>query len=267
MEFQFFPDISQMKTPINFRKAIPRFYKKSEVETQKDPYERFDTMVMRQTALHLADQIWGHYPMQGILDFAKTYLPETENPAILEIGCSTGRWIASLAQSYPKASCWGLDYSYQMLKRANEHWVLGHTTYLDFSKQGHAGILELQATPIDNLKFGLAKASELPFADHSQDLLLHSFLLDRLDDPKKALQEMYRVLAPGAKMIFVTPLNFQKSNLWELYHPPIKIYQLLVELGFDILEWEEEMEVLEPLDLRGNAVDWKCVGVVARKRV
>jgi len=256
-----------MKAPINFRKAIPLFYNKTEAQFKKDPYERFDTMVMRQTALHLADQIWGHYPMQGILDFAQAYLPDIETGNILEIGCSTGRWIATLASSYLKATCWGLDYSYQMLKRANEHWVMGDTTYLDFSKQGHPGILELNATPISNLHFGLAKASELPFADHSQDLLIHSFLLDRLDDPKKALQEMHRVLAPGAKMIFVTPLNFQKSKLWERYHPPIKIYQLLLEMGFEILEWEEAMEVREPLDLRGNAVLWNCVGVVVQKSV
>jgi len=252
-----------MKSPINFRKAIPLFHNKTEVQFQKDPYERFDTMVMRQTALHLADELWGHYPMQNILDFAQAHLPKEATSNIVEIGCSTGRWIATLAKSYPNATCWGLDYSYQMLKRAKEHWTLGATTYLDFSKQGHAGILELKAAPINNLQFGLAKASELPFADHSQDLLTHSFLLDRLDDPKKALQEMHRVLAPGAKMIFVSPLNFQKSNLWETYHPPIKIYQMLLDLGFKILEWEESMEVREPLDLRGNAVHWNCIGVVA----
>ena len=256
-----------MKSPINFRKAIPLFHNKTEAQFKQDPYERFDTMVMRQTALHLADEIWGHYPIQKVLDFAQAHLPTTADPTILEIGCSTGRWIATLAKSYPKATCWGLDYSYQMLKRAKEHWVLNNTTYLDFTPQGYPEVLELSAPPIDNLQFGLAKASELPFADHSQDLLIHSFLLDRLDDPKKALQEMYRVLAPSAKMIFVTPLNFQKSKLWKLYHPPIKIHQVLLDLGFEILEWTEGMEVREPLDLRGNAVSWNCLAVVVRKKV
>jgi len=254
-----------MKSPINFRKAIPLFVNKTEAQFKQDSYERFDTMVLRQTALHLADKIWGSYPMQAILDFAKPHLPQTDKPTILEVGCSTGRWIATLAKTYPNATCWGIDYSYQMLKRAQEYWVAGDSVYLDFKQQGYPKTLELAGEQISNLNFGLAKAADLPFKEHSQDLVLHSFLLDRVDDPKKALAEMHRILAPGAKMIFVTPLNFQKSQLWELYHPPIKIYQLLMELGFDILEWEEEMVIREPLDLRGNAIHWKCIGVVALK--
>jgi ubiquinone/menaquinone biosynthesis C-methylase UbiE len=254
-----------MNPPINFRQSIPLFCNKTETQFQQDSYERFDPMVIRQTALHLADELWGHYPLQALLDFAEAYYPELENPKIVELGCSTGRWIATLAKTYPAAICWGLDYSYQMLKRAREYWVEDKSIYLDFTQQGFPSILELKGETLSNLHFGMAKAEELPFAADSQDLLLHSFLLDRLDEPLKALQEMYRILRPGGKMIFITPLNFQKKQHWEKLYPAIKLYQLLLQTGFTILDWQEDFRIREPLDARGNEIEWKCVGVVLEK--
>lgn len=254
-----------MKSPFSYRNDIPFFHKKTELEFQQDPYERFDPMVIRQTAIHLADEIWDKYPMQSVLDFANPYLSEKEISSILEIGCSTGRWIANLAQAYPQATCWGIDYSYQMLKRAQEYWVDGHPIYLDYRQQGYSKVLEIKGSKLKNLQFGLAKASQLPFENTSQNLILHSFLLDRLGDLKKALIEMHRVLILGGKMIFVTPLNFQKAKDWKQYNPPIKIHHLLIELGFEVLEWREDLTILEPLDIRGNAIYWKCIGVVVKK--
>lgn len=255
-----------MKPPLYYRKDIPFFYNKTETEFQQDVYERFDPMVIRQTALHLADDIWDKYPFQAVIDFGKPYLPKGEISSILEIGCGTGRWIANLAQVYPNSTCWGIDYSYQMLKQAHEYWVKGHTIYLDFSTKGFAKNMVLTGQQLKNLYFGLAKASDLPFEDASQDIIIHSFLLDRVDDLKKALMEMHRILVSGGKMIFVTPLNFQKATDWEQYSPPTKIHQLLLELNFEILEWTEDLTVFEPLDARGNAICWKCVGVVVVKK-
>jgi len=255
-----------MKSPINFRNAIPLFNSKTETQFQQDRYERYDPIVLRQTALHLSDEIWDYYPMQSIFDFAHPYLPKIGSPNIVEIGCGTGRWIATLAKTYPKGICWGLDYSYQMLKRAQEYWVAGQTIEIDYRKYGYDALLELTGQQLDNLYFGLAKASTLPFAINSQDLLLHSFLLDRLEDPKKALLEMHRVLKTNGQMIFVSPLNFQQKTHWEVFHPPIKIQNLLLELGFEVLKWQEELVIKEPIDLHGNAIHWKCIAGVLQKK-
>ena len=48
-----------MKIPIQTRQGIPFFHDKNEKEFQQDPYERYDPMVIRQSALHLADELWG----------------------------------------------------------------------------------------------------------------------------------------------------------------------------------------------------------------
>ena len=63
-----------MEKPISFRMQIPFFIKKSEIDFQKDLYERFDDMVVRHIGLHLADELWGAYPFQKGLNFITKHL-------------------------------------------------------------------------------------------------------------------------------------------------------------------------------------------------
>ncbi len=254
-----------MKAPTSYRRGIPLFYPKTEAEYRRDLYERYEDMVLRQSALHLADDYWGKYPMHAVLDFAEAHYPKEEIQHILEIGCGVGRWIANLAQRYPTASCWGIDYSYQMLKQARAFWVLGEEITIDLASRGLPYDLKVQGEQLGNLQFGLAKAANLPFEENSQDLVLNSFLLDRLDNPTKALVEMYRILKPNGKLIVLTPLNFGQAMHWKTYYPPVKIYHLLPQIGFQILDWQENIIIHEPLDLHDNAVTWKCLGFAATK--
>ncbi len=252
-----------MKTPLYTRRQIPFFHDKTEKEVQQDPYERFDPMVIRQSVLHLADELWGTYPMQGILDFSKI-IADTALLDIVEIGCGLGRWIAHWAQMHPNANCWGIDYSYQMLKHAHEVWIEGNPIPLNLSRYGFASAYNIKGHQLGNLQFALAKAATLPFGNQSQDLVLSSFLFDRLDDPIQGLKEMRRIMRSGAAMVLISPLNFNQQKHWEQFHPPIKIYQILLQLGFEILDWQEDIIIEEPLDIRGNVVRWKCIGLAAR---
>lgn len=254
-----------MRDPISYRKGIPFFCEKSESEFRKDIYERYDDMVVRQSALHMADEIWGGYPMQKVLDFAKLHYPKTPIQNILEVGCGVGRWIAEAAHAFPDANCWGIDYSYQMLKQANDHWVNGKDLILDLSNRGFSKEVKIKGHTIDNLQLGLAKATDLPFEDESKDMVLSSFLLDRVDDPISALKEWYRVLKSNGRLIIVTPLNFQQALHWDNLYPPNKIKSILTNIGFEILAWQEDLKIDELLDLHGNNVRWKCLGLVLWK--
>ncbi len=252
-----------MKAPISYRGHIPFFCAKTESDFRKDPYERYDSMVIKQSALHLADELWGVYPMQAVLDFAEAFYPDTSPKTILELGCGVGRWIGDLAQRYPNADCWGGDYSYQMLKQAYEFWVAGQEISIDLRDKGFLQVIKKRGLQSSNLQFGLAKAVDLPFADGTQDLIISSFLLERLDDLNAGLGEMHRVLNTNGRLILVTPLNFNQAEHWKQYYPAHKLSDVLIQLGFEIQAWQENIIVDEPLDARGNAVRWNCLGIVA----
>jgi ubiquinone/menaquinone biosynthesis C-methylase UbiE len=254
-----------MKSPLSYRKAIPFFCHKSEAAFRADPYERYEDMVLRQVALHLADELWGGYLMQGILDFADASSYPDDPQHIVEIGCGVGKWIAELAQRYPESDCWGIDYSYQMLKQAHDYWVQGQDITLDVSNKGFDTIPVLKGHELKNLSFGLADAVDLPFDNDSQDLIVNSLLLDRLSDPIRGLQEMYRVLRPHGRLIMATPLNFQHADHWDRLYPAYKVREVLIDFGFTITAWQEDLLIHEPLDAHGNRITWKCVALAATK--
>jgi len=76
---------------------------------------------------------------------------------------------------------------------------------------------------------------------------------------------MNRVLKPGGLLIMITPLNFEHSDHWSVFFPAEKLRHYITDLGLDCLQLNEEMIIQEPLDIRGNCVLWKCLGIVAKK--
>lgn len=253
-----------MIDPIEYRHGIPFFCEKSESEFSRDIYEKFDEMVGRQSALHLADDAWQIYSSQGVLDFVLDNLQIIPESKILELGCSVGRLIATIAMDFPKSQCWGLDYSYQLLRRAKEFWIDEKSINVDLSGKGMKKLL-VKGKALKNLQFGLSRAESLPFENESQDVVISSFLLDRLEDPVSGLNEMHRVLVPGGQMLMITPLNFTKSDHWKHLYPPSNIADFLRNLSFEIDVWEENLMVIEPLDLHGNVIVWKCLATACRK--
>lgn len=253
-----------MKKATSYRNNIPFFCEKSEIEFKKDKYEKYDPSVIRQAILHLADDLWRTYPFQSVLDFISNQLPKQINLNILELGSSVGRMIAEISKVHASNTCWGIDYSYQLVKKAKETWIDGKDLDINFMRYGFGSEHKIHSHKIENLHFGLGKAEQLPFADQSQDFVFSSFLLDRLSNPIIALKEMKRVLKPEGQIVIVTPLNFEDPSHWEKFHPPTSLYKILQELHFSILEWKEDMIVEAPLDKRGNCVKWNCVGMVIR---
>ena len=253
-----------MRPALRHRKGIPFYHDKTELEFKEDVYERYHEMVLRQSALHLADKFWEGYPFRPILDFAEKHYPNKKDLNILEVGCGVGRWLVSIAKRYPASTCWGIDYSYQMLKRAKEFWIDGKEITIDWTDKGLYQ-QSIKGEQCKNLNFGLARVEDLPFEENSQELVLSSFLLDRIDQPMKGLEEMYRVVKPQGQLILVSPLNFKKAVHWEKYYPSSKLSNMLKDMGFEILDWKEDIVVKEPLDRHGNFLCWKCLGFVVQK--
>lgn len=87
---------------------------------------------------------------------------------ILDIGCASGCLTSQIATFFSKADVFGVD-SY---KKAIE---FGRKTY-------------------PNIKFKFADAHKLPFNNQSFDLITCIETLEHLEDPRGAIQEMYRCL-------------------------------------------------------------------------
>lgn len=252
-----------MRSPLSYRHTIPFFYDKSSEEFRRDVYERYEEMVVRQSLLHLSDA-WGSYPMAEIIEYADLHVPDVNIEDVVELGCGVGRWIATVARSYPDRNCWGIDYSYQMLRQAQKYWVEGATLHLDASNKGFRTI-DLVGHHIENLNLGLAKAERTPFDSESQDLVLSSFLLDRLDDPLSLLKEGHRILRPQGRMVVISPLNFSKAAHWQGLYPPSYLQEHITPMGFHIVDWKTDMIIYEPIDIHGNHIVWKCVAFVVEK--
>jgi demethylmenaquinone methyltransferase / 2-methoxy-6-polyprenyl-1,4-benzoquinol methylase len=92
---------------------------------------------------------------------------------ILDIAAGTGTSSAALAKS-------GAD-----------------VVAVDFSQ----GMIDVGRRKHPSITFALADASQLPFGDGEFDAVTISFGLRNIEDPLKALAEMYRVTKPGGRLV------------------------------------------------------------------
>jgi SAM-dependent methyltransferase len=69
---------------------------------------------------------------------------------------------------------------------------------------------------------------KLPFESNFFDLVVSAWVLEHLPDPEKAFQEIFRVLKPGGKVIFLTP-NVWNYNVWIIRLIPEKFHDFFTK--------------------------------------
>ena len=97
---------------------------------------------------------------------------------VLDVGCGVG----FVSQLYPNFDITGIDISDEMLKRNPHVWIK-------------------------------APAEAMPFPDSQFDFVICRSLLHHLEDPRKGLAEMFRVLKPGGQWVCWEP-NLSIFNDW-----------------------------------------------------
>lgn len=107
-------------------------------------------------------------------------LQDKKYPDILEIACGTGRVTKHLAKSVKHDVLTATDLNPDMINIAKE------------------------IIRDDTIKWMPADAMQLPFNDESFDLVVIQFGIMFFPDREKGLQEAYRVLKPGGKLLFST---------------------------------------------------------------
>jgi SAM-dependent methyltransferase len=244
------------RPPLMSRRGIDFFIEKSEAAFRNDPYERYRETVVRQLALHYADAYWGSYPFQAVVDWVEQQLPTTSKLSLLDVGCGVGRLLREVSLLRPDWQLCGIDYAYNSLRSCHQLWQLGQSIEIDYQERGFP-TSTIAGASIPQLQLGLSKADQLPLDDNSIDVIVNTFLLDRLDEPETAMKEWFRVLQPGGTLLIVSPLNWQNIKNWDRYPSSEKLTPIL----FSPKHWkiidQTEMEVHEPLDNSGNYVSWK----------
>ncbi len=251
--------------PIVKRKNIPFYCLKSESQVKNDKYEYFFEAVQKNAFIHLADTFWSKYAHQSVLDWVEKELIGREFKVILDAGCGTGRMAAHLANQFRNAQVLGLDYSYQMLKFANEFWNLKKQFELWIPSSGFPKINIQPPTQFNHVEFLLSKAEKTPFANNSIDLIISSFLFDRLKEPSLFLEESFRILKDGGSFILISPLNFSSESHWKDFHPSDKLLAQISKNNFKIEHYNFDLMVEEPLDLNGNCIKYNVSAIHAIK--
>jgi demethylmenaquinone methyltransferase / 2-methoxy-6-polyprenyl-1,4-benzoquinol methylase len=123
----------------------------------------------------------------------------------VDVACGTGALTRELEAAAPGATVLGLDFSFEMLKRARS--------------TGGAGSAPPDP-PEPNLRLAAGDALRLPLADASVDVVTIAFGLRNLPEPGQGLLEFRRVLRPGGRLVvceFSTPVVPVLGGLYRRY--------------------------------------------------
>jgi ubiquinone/menaquinone biosynthesis C-methylase UbiE len=162
------------------------------------------------------DESPGLYPWPSLLvetGFAKSHklrdlkfkkyldlLKIKKREKVLDVGCGQGIFLARVVKTYGAKGV-GVDISKRSIATAKQ-W------------------------PSSRLSFQVADAARLPFPDKSFDHVLSFDFLEHVENQKKSLAEMVRVLKPGGSLLIYT-INCHQRYTWNL---------LLDKLGVDIYQ-------------------------------
>ncbi len=144
--------------------------------------------------------------------------------AVLDIGCGAGVDTLIAARLVdPRGRALGIDATPEMINRARANLTL---------------------TGLTNVRFEIAAAEDLPFANREFDVIISNGVFNLTIETEQALREVRRVLKPGgrlmiADMVLVEELPPElKGNLENWFQciggamPEKEFLEILVKLGF-----------------------------------
>jgi demethylmenaquinone methyltransferase / 2-methoxy-6-polyprenyl-1,4-benzoquinol methylase len=114
----------------------------------------------------------------------------------VDVACGTGALTAELARLEPAATVLGVDFSWEMLRRATA-----------------AG-----SAPARLLGYAVGDAQRLPLPDAAADVVTIAFGLRNLPEPGRGLLELRRVLRPGGRLV-----------VCEFSHPVVPVLRQVYE--------------------------------------
>lgn len=247
---------------------IPIFFPRSTKEKDRDKYEN-ESFVERYTGLFsFGYKILGRGEMESLhRTVSELILSSSVDKAslkILDVGCGVGRASSDCAKNLSNSFIFSVDISEQMLKMAQKIICSQDIIFLNLQNLGF-GRKSLNGYGLDNVSLIQANAESLPFAESVFDIVVNVNLLDRVQNPEKALENMLSVLKPGGKFIFTSPLNWNNPDSWDKYNDKESIQKLFESYGLEIEEIFDGLMYREAQDCRVSYSDWKTLVIRANK--
>jgi ubiquinone/menaquinone biosynthesis C-methylase UbiE len=169
------------------------------------------------------DKLWQRLFFEPVHSGLLAALPDDPVPhRVLDVGCGTGLLLERLARSWPAAEMIGVDPAPAMVELAR-------------SKHRGDG----------RFRFEISAAEELSFPDATFDLALSTVSFHHWSDPSRGLQEVARVIRPGARLYladaypggvlrFLAPVIERLRG--ERYRTAEELRGLLGQAGFVVIE-------------------------------
>lgn len=136
---------------------------------------------------HIIEQVPPDYYQSGVKNnfFQRTWHTKklqavlsqiSEQPYnVLDVGCASGWFLSQIHKKYPKANCYGVDI---------------YEDAITYGKKKYPKI-----------SFYVADAHKLPFKSGTFDLVICTEVLEHVDDPKRVVLEIRRVLKKNGQAI------------------------------------------------------------------
>ncbi len=119
--------------------------------------------------------------------------------SLADVGCGYGAYAKALAYRLPSARIFGVDSSREYISEA------------------------ARRNRTENTLFLLGDAEELPFKPGTMDLVLCSEVLEHVEDVRKALNEIHRVLAGRGRVVVTVPSKLFPFETHAIYLGKLKL--------------------------------------------
>lgn len=147
------------------------------------------------------NKIWGGSQVRLKLNYLaynrlrhalRGFEPLSKGSRILEIGCGGGGFISSIKYYRPDVKCQGIDIGKSAIRYAKNNF--------------------------SDVKFQIGNIYDLKFPNNYFDAILIEDVLEHLDNPSKALSEIYRVLRHNGIFQAYIPIEGEKYTLQNVFN-------------------------------------------------
>lgn len=166
----------------------------------------------------LRAQSGGDVFYRTIASFAKTVLGQ--DVVIVDVGCATGILTGLIAIQHPNSFCIGIDYSPNMIIRANEI-VTEFGDWVFFSVRDSKTRLlpaKIRRLKLSNVNFMVGDATCIPLENNCANLVVASNLFHRVKSPQKSIGEIERIIKRGGFLLSSNSYDWKTEytprNLW-----------------------------------------------------